>query len=252
MKIVKRLSNGLSKFLSGQMGVLTPVRVPATLAPVSPVAKRYGSVAIVVWVSSMSSVATGQRPPELTRKKSLGAAKTSAQKSWSVGIGKDLLHHTNLGPTFKNMWNNTFVLWFIRCFKTCHRGECGDRKLCKKKVKVYCSCKRVKQDVQCNKAADFVVSCKSDCEEAKKVIELNHWVLLSLLKITHLLSGSANRGHKICKYWPSTAFLGVNTNQNEPFLRSYLGSLLNGFAHLIFCGCFSFGRLLNWKKLQRT
>ena len=48
MKIVKRLSNGLSKFLSGQMGVLTPVRVPATLVPVSPVAKRYGSVAIVV------------------------------------------------------------------------------------------------------------------------------------------------------------------------------------------------------------
>jgi len=59
-----------------------------------------------------------------------------------------------------------------RCFKTCHRGECGDRKLCKKKVKVYCSCKRVKQDVQCNKAADFVVSCKSDCEEAKKAAEL--------------------------------------------------------------------------------
>lgn len=35
----------------------------------------------------MSSVESGQRPPELTRKKSLGAAKTSAQKSWSVGIG---------------------------------------------------------------------------------------------------------------------------------------------------------------------
>ena len=48
MKIIIRLSNGLSNILSGQMGVLTLVRVPATLVPVSPVAKPYGSVAIVV------------------------------------------------------------------------------------------------------------------------------------------------------------------------------------------------------------
>ena len=56
-----------------------------------------------------------------------------------------------------------------RCHKECHRGQCSDTKDCKKKVKVYCICKRRKEEFKCNQANNVtVVDCDENCQKYKK------------------------------------------------------------------------------------
>jgi len=55
-----------------------------------------------------------------------------------------------------------------RCTFICHIGDCSDETLCKKKVKLYCPCKRRKQEIACNKAKDFSVKCDEECNQIKQ------------------------------------------------------------------------------------
>ena len=62
-----------------------------------------------------------------------------------------------------------FIL-FSRCTFICHIGDCSDETLCKKKVKLYCPCKRRKQEMACNKAKDFSVKCDEECNQLKQKV----------------------------------------------------------------------------------
>ena len=55
-----------------------------------------------------------------------------------------------------------------RCTFICHTGDCSDVSSCKKKVKVYCPCKRKKQEMMCNKARNFSVTCDEECKQLKQ------------------------------------------------------------------------------------
>ncbi len=63
-------------------------------------------------------------------------------------------------------------MFIFRCFRTCHSGKCGSEKDCKKKVKLFCPCKRLKVDSTCSLSKTVKVDCDSSCEEAKIMVKL--------------------------------------------------------------------------------
>lgn len=75
-----------------------------------------------------------------------------------------------------------YIIWFLvffiyqntkpfRCVMNCHPGECSDRSKCKKKAKLYCPCKRRKQETLCNRSADTKsVLCDEDCKLLKEKV----------------------------------------------------------------------------------
>ncbi|KAH8296583.1 hypothetical protein KR054_008304 [Drosophila jambulina] len=52
-----------------------------------------------------------------------------------------------------------------RCTAICHSGKCPNPELCRKKVRIYCACKRLKQEVACDKhrAGQTSLECDSNC-----------------------------------------------------------------------------------------
>jgi len=67
------------------------------------------------------------------------------------------------------------LIWYFqppRCFRTCHTGECGSEKECKKKVKLFCPCKRLKIDAPCSSSKSVKVDCGELCEEAKAQVRI--------------------------------------------------------------------------------
>ena len=54
-----------------------------------------------------------------------------------------------------------------RCTFICHTGECSKPESCKKKVKLYCPCKRRKLEFACNKAQSQKLSCDNECQQLK-------------------------------------------------------------------------------------
>jgi NF-X1-type zinc finger protein NFXL1 len=59
----------------------------------------------------------------------------------------------------------------FRCTFVCHTGDCSDKSVCKKKVKLFCPCKRRKQETPCNKAQPAV--CDDECRHIKEQVR-NH------------------------------------------------------------------------------
>ena len=57
-----------------------------------------------------------------------------------------------------------------RCSQTCHSGACSQPALCKKKVKITCGCKRLKEEFKCNQAfgKSNLVVCDENCKSASK------------------------------------------------------------------------------------
>ena len=53
----------------------------------------------------------------------------------------------------------------FRCTLTCHTGECSLPEACKKKVKLYCPCKRKKQEMQCHKSKSVKLKCDEECKQ---------------------------------------------------------------------------------------
>lgn len=56
-----------------------------------------------------------------------------------------------------------------RCKANCHSGECPNSDLCKKKVKVFCKCKRIKKEINCDtiRHGEVTVNCDSTCLEQR-------------------------------------------------------------------------------------
>ncbi len=59
-----------------------------------------------------------------------------------------------------------------RCLRTCHSGPCSPAEECKKKIKMTCPCKRIKQDDRCYnvtlKNLERNVSCDKECQKIKE------------------------------------------------------------------------------------
>ncbi|XP_068158550.1 NF-X1-type zinc finger protein NFXL1 isoform X2 [Drosophila tropicalis] len=53
-----------------------------------------------------------------------------------------------------------------RCLAVCHSGICPGPELCRKKVRIYCPCKRLKQEIACDihRAGQLLLQCNSQCE----------------------------------------------------------------------------------------
>ena len=66
----------------------------------------------------------------------------------------------------------TKLFWFFRCTSICHTGECSSSDTCKKRVKMYCKCKRRKQDVQCFRTKDQKVDCDDECLKIQEKVEI--------------------------------------------------------------------------------
>ena len=60
---------------------------------------------------------------------------------------------------------------FCRCTLICHTGDCSDPSQCKKKVKLYCPCKRRKLEFACNKAQSNKLSCDKECQALKDKVK---------------------------------------------------------------------------------
>jgi NF-X1-type zinc finger protein NFXL1 len=69
-----------------------------------------------------------------------------------------------------------------RCSKTCHTGECSDPSSCKKRSKIYCPCKRRKEDRPCAAQADGSrkLGCDSECQTIKDQVITEVIVLTAL------------------------------------------------------------------------
>ncbi|KAF5270987.1 hypothetical protein FQR65_LT05337 [Abscondita terminalis] len=57
-----------------------------------------------------------------------------------------------------------------RCRSNCHAGECRNSELCKKRVKITCSCKRIKKEFSCEEFRSTVamVKCDEVCQEKQR------------------------------------------------------------------------------------
>ena len=59
-----------------------------------------------------------------------------------------------------------------RCLLTCHVGQCSPSTDCRKKVQLYCKCKRIKLGFKCNEVAashpDNLLPCDIACEQAEE------------------------------------------------------------------------------------
>ncbi|XP_016966713.1 NF-X1-type zinc finger protein NFXL1 [Drosophila biarmipes] len=53
-----------------------------------------------------------------------------------------------------------------RCTAICHSGKCPNPELCRKKVRIFCACKRLKQEIACDKhrAGQTSLECDSNCK----------------------------------------------------------------------------------------
>ncbi|KAH8315852.1 hypothetical protein KR067_011340 [Drosophila pandora] len=53
-----------------------------------------------------------------------------------------------------------------RCTAICHSGKCPNPELCRKKVRIFCNCKRLKQEIACDKhrAGQTSLACDSHCK----------------------------------------------------------------------------------------
>ncbi|KAH8324012.1 hypothetical protein KR074_006983 [Drosophila pseudoananassae] len=53
-----------------------------------------------------------------------------------------------------------------RCTAICHSGKCPNPELCRKKVRIYCNCKRLKLEIACDKhrAGQSSLACDSNCK----------------------------------------------------------------------------------------
>ena len=73
-------------------------------------------------------------------------------------------HHANSYQIIplRNSTNHVFI---FRCTLTCHTGECSLPEACKKKVKLYCPCKRKKQEMQCHKSKSVKLKCDEECKQ---------------------------------------------------------------------------------------
>lgn len=65
-----------------------------------------------------------------------------------------------------------------RCKAICHSGPCPNPEQCKKKVKIFCACKRIKKEISCESVRNNTVAiecdevCKLNQEQVKKVREI--------------------------------------------------------------------------------
>lgn len=57
-----------------------------------------------------------------------------------------------------------------RCHAKCHPGLCPDSSSCKKKVPVHCTCKRIKQEVDCAGGAGKATKVKCD-DECRRILK---------------------------------------------------------------------------------
>ncbi|KAF7643392.1 hypothetical protein LDENG_00240120, partial [Lucifuga dentata] len=58
-----------------------------------------------------------------------------------------------------------------RCKQVCHPGVCEEK--CQQKVKLRCTCKRIKKEMACWHSAGCVVECDDTCrDQQRKVIQL--------------------------------------------------------------------------------
>ena len=62
-----------------------------------------------------------------------------------------------------------------RCSQTCHSGPCSEPSHCKKKVKITCGCRRIKEEFKCNQAwgKSNLVVCDENCKSTTKQDESN-------------------------------------------------------------------------------
>ncbi|ALC44013.1 CG15011 [Drosophila busckii] len=60
-----------------------------------------------------------------------------------------------------------------RCITICHSGKCPNPELCRKKVRIYCACKRLKQEIACDKhrAGQTSLSCDDNCQAERAKVE---------------------------------------------------------------------------------
>ncbi|XP_037933957.1 NF-X1-type zinc finger protein NFXL1 [Teleopsis dalmanni] len=56
-----------------------------------------------------------------------------------------------------------------RCVAICHSGKCPNPESCRKKVRIYCKCKRLKIEVSCDKHRDGLkeIPCDQNCVETR-------------------------------------------------------------------------------------
>ena len=62
----------------------------------------------------------------------------------------------------------------FRCTKICHSGECSDPSTCKKRSKVYCPCKRRKEEQPCvqSLSGGRKLACDAECKKVKEKVYL--------------------------------------------------------------------------------
>ncbi|XP_030375185.1 NF-X1-type zinc finger protein NFXL1 [Scaptodrosophila lebanonensis] len=60
-----------------------------------------------------------------------------------------------------------------RCMTTCHPGKCPNPELCRKKVRIYCKCKRIKLEISCdkNRAGQVSLDCDAYCAAERQRVE---------------------------------------------------------------------------------
>lgn len=90
-----------------------------------------------------------------------------------------------------------FIIRFLicrdfRCNLICHIGECSSKSTCKKKTKLYCPCKRLKVEFQCNRAQSQTVQCDQECQSLK--LKVSNYVAFFALVFIAYFSGSIRRG----------------------------------------------------------
>ena len=56
-----------------------------------------------------------------------------------------------------------------RCHTPCHPGKCPNPELCRKKVRIFCECKRLKAEIACDKhrAGQTSIPCDEFCIETR-------------------------------------------------------------------------------------
>ncbi|XP_053989635.1 NF-X1-type zinc finger protein NFXL1-like, partial [Hylaeus volcanicus] len=56
-----------------------------------------------------------------------------------------------------------------RCVQDCHPGQCKNENECNKKVKLFCSCKRIKKDFVCStvQKQQIRIQCDDVCKKLK-------------------------------------------------------------------------------------